>query len=800
MDYEKLGVFYLGKTYDWNKQTHRDEPVLYPSKDLTTHAVIIGMTGSGKTGLAMGLLEEALIDQIPVIAIDPKGDLPNLMLTFPELRASDFRPWIDVQEAARRGQTPDAFAAAQADLWRQGLASWGQGPERIRKLKESAEVTLFTPGSQAGTPINVLRQFAPPPPAIGSDPDLLRERIVNTVNGLLSLLEIEADPITSPEHILLANILESNWAAGTSMDLAGLIAAIQNPPFQRVGVLDLDVFFPAQKRLALALRLNNLLAAPGFEAWMAGDPLDVARLLHTPDGKPRASIFSIAHLNDAERMFFVALLLNEMVGWMRTQTGTGSLRALLYMDEIFGFFPPVANPPAKAPLLTLLKQARAMGLGVVLATQNPVDLDYKGLANTGTWFIGRLQTERDVARVEAGLQGASSGGTLRGEKTSDLLSRLGKRVFLLHNVHEAEPVVFQTRWALSYLRGPVTRRQIKELLSAGRHTSDQPSDTRPKPAVHAAPAKERTRPPDPRGISVFFAPPSGAGHGMTYRPTVMAQLDVPFSHRRYEVDTSRTLRLAGPLEAGAITLDWDHAFDVALNPKTLGRDPVSDATFDVLPPQAAKGTPFKKWQKDLLRWVCHNRPLTLWHHPDLGEVSRPDESQADFLGRLAHLAREDRDAATAQLKREFLEKFERLETKYQNAQTVLEREKAQARAGELDAVMSMGTAVLGAFLGSRRRPTSRLRSASRSASRIRKEKMDVTKAQSVVHSVHGQLEALERQFDEALAQIQYAPYPDRKTLEPISIKAKSTQITVELFALVWLPYRQDVDGSLSPDW
>src|SRR5690606_12942136 len=215
----------------------------------------------------------------------------------------------------------------------------------------------------------------------------------------------------------------------------------------RVGVVDLDTFFPAKDRLALGMKLNNLLASPSFASWLAGEPLDVQRLLYTADGKPRLSILSIAHLSESERMFFVTILLNEVVAWMRTQPGTGSLRAIVYMDEVFGYFPPTANPPSKRPMLTLMKQARAYGVGCVLATQNPVDLDYKGLSNAGTWFLGRLQTERDKLRVLEGLEGASAaaGASFNRQQMEALLASLGNRVFLMNNVHEDQPVLFQDR-------------------------------------------------------------------------------------------------------------------------------------------------------------------------------------------------------------------------------------------------------------------------------------------------------------------------------------------------------------------
>ncbi len=408
-DFEKLGVFYLGRPYDLGAKQSAGGLLLYDAKDLVTHAVCVGMTGSGKTGLCLALLEEAALDGIPALVIDPKGDLGNLLLTFPELRAADFRPWINEDDARRKAVSADAFAEQQAETWAKGLAGWGEDGARIRRLREAADFAIYTPGSQAGLPVSILKSFAAPPPAVREDAEALGERINTTVTSLLGLVGVEADPVKSREHILVSTILREAWTAGRDLDLAALIQQIQTPPVKRVGVLDVEAFFSAKDRFALAMTLNNLLAAPGFAAWMEGEPLDVQTLLFTHQGKPRVSIFSIAHLGDAERMFFVSLLLNQTVGWMRNQSGTTSLRALVYMDEIFGYFPPVANPPSKQPLLTLLKQARAFGVGVVLATQNPVDLDYKGLSNAGTWFIGRLQTERDKARVLDGLEGAAAG-------------------------------------------------------------------------------------------------------------------------------------------------------------------------------------------------------------------------------------------------------------------------------------------------------------------------------------------------------------------------------------------------------
>src|SRR4026209_2375126 len=489
--FAKLGVFYLGKS------KANDDLLLYDSKDLVTHAVCVGMTGSGKTGLCINLLEEAAIDGIPAIIIDPKGDLCNLLLTFPNLAPEDFAPWVE----------EGVDAAQQAQLWKDGLAKWGEDGERIKRLKDAADFRIYTPGSNAGLPVSILKSFVAPPETIRQDNEALAERINTTVTSLLALIGIDADPVRSREHILLSNILNREWSAGRDLDIAGLIQKVQTPPITKVGVMELDSYFPAEDRFELAMSLNHLLASPSFASWMEGEALDIPKFLHTESGKPRLSIFSIAHLSDAERMFFVSLLLNQVLGWMRTQSGTSSLRAVLYMDEIFGYFPPVSNPPSKLPLLTLLKQGRAFGLGVVLATQNPVDLDYKGLSNIGTWFLGRLQTERDKARMLDGLEGAAAGSFDRAA-VDRILSALQKRVFLLHNVHDDHLVTFQTRWTLSYLRGPLSREQIRTLMAGRAKPSTEAHPVAAKtPAARqdaAANASSDRLPVLPPGIEQFF--------------------------------------------------------------------------------------------------------------------------------------------------------------------------------------------------------------------------------------------------------------------------------------------------------
>ncbi len=805
-NYEKLGAFYLGKEYDLTSRTLKEDLILYDSKDLNTHAVIIGMTGSGKTGLGIGILEEALIDNIPIIAIDPKGDLPNLLLNFPDLRPEDFQPWVNAQDALNKGLTIDQFAAKQAETWRKGLTDWGQEPERIARLKASADFAVYTPGSHAGLPVSVLRSFSPPTPAILGDTDLLRERIQTTATSLLALLGIEADPIISREHILLSNILETVWSEAKRLDLAGLIHAIQAPPFERIGVMDLDSFYPAKERFALAMRMNNLLASPGFESWLEGDPLNIGQMLYTAQGKPRASIFTISHLSDSERMFFVSMLLNEILGWMRTQPGTSSLRTILYMDEIFGYFPPVGNPPSKTPLLTLLKQARAFGLGVVLSTQNPVDLDYKGLANTGTWFIGRLQTERDKGRVLEGLEGAAAGSGFNRSRMEEILAGLGKQVFLLHNVHENEPAIFQTRWVLSYLRGPMTREQIKVLMAHRKHLTKTAAKAPDVPAAAdipkpLEPARAEAGPAAaPPGIDTFHLAPSGAGHGVVYYPAVVGRMDVHYSNRRYKVDTTETLALAAQLEEGPVALDWDSAAE--FDPMAVEAAPMTGGEYADLPAAAQKVSNFRKWNKDLLRWVRQNRPLVLLRSKSFGLSSQWGESEGEFRLRLAQVMREQRDLEVEKLRKKYDKRFTTLKDRLMRAEQAIAREDEQAKASKMQTAISFGTAILGAFLGRKAvsaTSAQRVGTAMRSASRVQKEKMDVARAKERAEAVRLQLSELDERLQEDIDAIAFSLDAEAEELEEISVKPKSTDITLEIFGLAWMPFRKNAGGGLSPD-
>src|SRR5262245_54977744 len=751
-DFERLGVFYLGRPYDVATKQAKPGWLLYDSKDLVTHAVCVGMTGSGKTGLCLSLLEEAAIDNIPAIIIDPKGDLANLLLTFPALKGEDFLPWINEDDARKKGVAPAEFAGAQADLWRKGLAAWGQDGARIQRLKDSAEAVLYTPGSSAGLSVSILKSFAAPEEEVRNDPELLRDRISTTVTGLLGLIGVEADPIQSREHILLSTILGHAWKQAGDLDLAALIQGIQSPPVAKIGVLDIEAFFPSKDRFALAMKLNNLLAAPGFQAWLEGEALDIQSLLYTPAGKPRMAIFSIAHLNDAERMFFVTLLLGQMVGWMRAQSGTTSLRALLYMDEIFGYFPPVANPSSKLPLMTLLKQARAFGLGVVLATQNPVDLDYKGLANTGTWFIGRLQTERDKARVLEGLEGASTSAGKKFDRSrmEQTLAGLGNRIFLMNNVHEDEPVVFETRWCLSYLRGPLTRTQIKTLMDP--HRAGYTSMSTTPLAKPSRTAKGGVRPLVSPDVAQYFVPVRGTrpdGSELIYAPMLVGSAQVRFADGKSAIDTTQDVNLLIPLTEGTATVDWDHPMRADLAIADLEPAPENGAQFLSLPSNAGKAKSYETWSKEFAGWLFRTQKMELFGSASAKDTSRPGESERDFRVRLQQSGREQRDNAAEALRRKYAPKIAALQDRIRRAQQQREKQQAESRSSQMQAAISVGASILGAFLGRKTISAAnvgRATTAMRSAGRVMKESQDVSLAEENVAALQQQLADLEAQF------------------------------------------------------
>lgn len=794
---DQLGSFYLGREHDLKSgETDAAKPLLYDSKHLTTHAVCVGMTGSGKTGLCLSLLEEASLDGIPAIAIDPKGDLGNLLLAFPKLEASDFRPWIETNEAARQQMTPDEFAASQAELWRKGLAKWDEGPERIEKFVNSVERVIYTPGSSAGIPITVLKSFHAPPPELVADGDAFREQISSATSGLLALLGIDADPVRSREHIFLSNVIERSWRDGRDLDLSQLIQQIQRPPFDKIGVVDLESFYPAKDRTQLAMSLNNLLASPSFASWLEGEPLDIAKMLYTPEGKPRLAIVSIAHLDDAQRMFLVTILLNEILAWIRMQPGTSSLRAILYMDEVFGYFPPSANPPSKRPMLTLLKQARAYGLGCVLATQNPVDLDYKGLSNAGTWFLGRLQTERDKARVIEGLEGASAqaGSSFNRREMEAKLAALGSRVFLMNNVNDDEPTVFQTRWAMSYLRGPLTRDQIKVLMDPMRSKFASGATTEQQDGAAAASAKAMSsRPILPAGIRESFLPIVDRvpdGYTLEYRAGLLGNGKVHFTKAAEGIDQWRECHLLQPMRETPPDDIWDGA-EVSHERFTLDGEPDGTAAFAALPSELAREKSYGVFRRQLSEHLYREATLKLMRCELVECSSKPDETKADFLKRLEPLAVAKREEERVRLEKQFTSKQAKLEEQITKAEARVSSQRWQffARLGTMfwviaDTILS----ILGKGLPGRRRS---LDPAFRSVATGRGQQ---TTAQAKLDKLLEEKATLETEREKTLAELDGKFAVEKLPLEELVLKPRKMDIEVDNVSLVWLPFRVNGAG------
>jgi hypothetical protein len=817
--YEKLGAFYLGRPFDLQRGETTPTPLLYDSRDLLTHAVCVGMTGSGKTGLLIALLEEAAIDGIPALVIDPKGDLANLLLTFPELRPADFAPWIDPDAAARAGLTPEAFAAQEAETWRAGLAKWDQSGERIARLREAADFAIYTPGSEAGLPVSILSSLGAPAPEVVADGDLLRERVTTMAASLLALLGIDSDPVRGRESILLATIFDAAWRQGKGLDLASLIQQIQKPPVERIGVMDLESFYPAKERFELAMAVNNLLGSPGFGAWLQGEPLDVDRLLYTPSGKPRVAVFSIAHLSDRERMFFVALLLNQTLGWVRGKPGTSSLRAILCMDEVFGYMPPVAEPPSKRPLLTLLKQARAFGLGLVLATQNPVDIDYKGLGNVGTWLLGRLQTERDKQRLLDGLEGAAAGGSFDRRRMEEVLAGLGSRVFLLHDVHEEGPVVFQSRWAMSYLRGPLTRPEIKRLMDPRKQAppaapvtsqgptagvvpavavaSTAPAAVAVAPPTAGAPEASTLPPVLPPDVPQSFLPVRSRPDGVVYEPGLYTAATVHYVEPKQGIDHAEDLFLLASLsDAGEV--DWYAAAAVEVEKGDLEAEPVPAARFCPLPAPAARARSYDDWRKALEESLYRTRRLEVFRSPGCGDVSQPGETERDFRIRMGDQGRERRDAQIEALRRKHGPRAAQLEERIRRAEQMKQKQEAQVSGQTWNTVITAGTAVMGALFGRKTfsySNVSRAGSAMRSVGRTVQERQDVTHAEETLEALRKQLADLNAELEAEIDRLEERLDPEAEELEVLGLKPRRKDIEVRVLTLAWAPKR---DGQ--PVW
>lgn len=782
-DIEKIGGFYLGKVVNPSTGKTIDQPLLYDSKNFTTHAVCLGMTGSGKTGLGIDILEEAGLDQIPALIIDPKGDLTNLLLTFPNQTASEFRPWVDPAEAEREGVDIETYAEGVAKTWKEGLAEWGETPERIQKLRDSVEMVIYTPANHAGVPISILSSFAAPPQEIIEDAGAFRDRVMSVTSSLLGLVGIHADPIKSREHILISTLIEQAWREGTDFDIATLIQRIQKPPFNKIGALDIDTFFPLKERTSLSISLNNLLASPGFQAWMEGDPLDIEQLLFNKQGKPKFAILYIAHLSDSERMFFVTLLLNEVISWMRRKPGTSNLRALLYMDEIFGFFPPTAMPPSKMPMLTLLKQARAYGLGVVLATQNPVDLDYKGLSNCGTWFIGKLQTERDKARVTEGLAIASN-GEIDTESLDKMLAAVSKRTFIMRSIYEKDPVLFRTRWTMSYLRGPLTLPQIKRLTKKADLNGAERSATRSKDKQERGSLK----PVIPVEISEFFinAP---AKPPVQYTPQVVGLGKMHFVDTKNKIDEWQEISWLAPADTDGKTILWEEGKSVPGLKTEFENDAIPESAFGELPSGLMQPKNYAAFGKSFAAFIFQSQVLHIYYSPLVDLLSKEGESESDFRARVIATLRERNEEMVAKVRQKYAEKIDALTAKLKSAQDKVAQRQQKAGWTRMETWISLGATILGALLGRgiTKGTITQTGTSIRRAGRIGMEDQGVTQAEESTQAYQQQIDDLHIKLQREISEV-FASIGDASGLkiEKVEIHPRKSDISVEKVALVWV--------------
>lgn len=804
--------FYLGRIFKDGEVS--PENLMYDPDDLTTHAVCVGMTGSGKTGLCIDLLEEAALQGIPALMIDPKGDITNALLHFPELRAADFTPWVNPDTARREDKTIDQAGADAADLWTKGLAKWDIGPERIRALKDAAHFAVYTPGSESGIPVNILASFKAPEISWEENRELLVDKISGIVMGLLGLVGLDdLDPVRSREHILLSNIFEHAWSRGKDLNLTELILQIQNPPFEKLGVLELDNFFPERERQELSILLNSILAAPSFQSWIEGEPLDIEKYLYAPDGRPRHSVFYIAHLSDEERMFFVTLLYAAVETWMRKQKGSTSLRALIYFDEIFGYLPPVKNPPSKTPMLRMLKQARAFGIGQVLVTQNPVDVDYKALSNAGTWFIGKLQTEQDKNRLLDGLEGAAPG---LDRKTYDkMISALDKRVFLLHNVHEDQPVLFHTRWAMNYLTGPLTRVQIPALNALAGAEVKTPTATTTM-AQAAAPRSESptqkvegmtsTRPNVPSGIDEYYLPnrlsflkavekaglsaPQESSFQVIYKPALVAQAAVRFLKRNYNLDYDliATALVREPDRTGRVR--WE---DWAVDPidlDALEPGARSEALFHELKAPLTDGPKLRELETDFKDWIYHTVTVTVRSNEELEVFAGPQVTQGDFRRMCAEAAEEALEVEKEKIKTSFEKKLDTIKDRLMREKRELDEDELEFEQRRREEMGTHFENVLSFLDGRKKRMTTSLTKRRMTS----QAKADVQESLDSIEQYKQEIEELERERRQSLEEVEEKWQEILESTAEIPVTPYKKDILVELFGVAWIPYYLYDDG------
>ncbi len=759
--YEKLDLFYLGKDLDRNTMKPTDALTLMKNKSFTTHAAIIGMTGSGKTGLGVGIIEEASLDNIPSIIIDPKGDMGNLCLVDSEFNPASFEDWVK-DEAVAKGKETKEYAKEVCSNWLAGIESFGQDKERASRF-QSVEKTIYTPGSTAGVSINILSSLEVPNEEILQDMDTYMSYLKTTTSSLLSLIGVENDS-TSKEYVLLSQIISNAWQNGENVSLETLIASIIKPSFDKIGVLPLEDFFESKNRFDFASKFNALLASPSFALWLQGETLDIGKLLYDENGKAKAAIFNIAHLDDNQRMFFVSLLLNRYIAWMRRQSGTEVLKAILYMDEIFGYFPPTKNPPSKEPMLLLLKQARAFGIGVILSTQNPVDLDYKGLSNIGTWFIGRLQTSQDINKVIDGLSG-QIGSNFSKEEIEKLLLSLPKRTFLLKSIHLDDVKLFGTRWTLSYLKGPLKKEEIISLSSNKKIITHAVMESKPATV---------TQPIDASIVQYFE---TGANN---FVPTVGIKGIILFYNQPKGINETKDIILSVPLDGDSSHIDTANIMIDNIDFSRFQTTPPSNSSFEKVPDFIRKDKGLKDTQRELEDYIYQTQNIELFICKSLKMESAPNESKADFIVKINDALRAKKDEQIEKLTSELKSKQVSINNKIETLNYQLDKEKSESTASWLNA----GVAVMGALFGGGSN-TSKAGKVLSHGGRIFKDNNDKNRIEDKIKNLDNDLRLLGEEFENMVNELDLLFKIENYPIETISVKPKKSDINISLVALVW---------------
>lgn len=798
--------FYIGRRFDPGTKSVTTDSVQYDPADLTTHMFVTGMTGSGKTGLCISIMEEAALQKIPAIVIDPKGDLTNLLLHFPAFASSDFQPWLD-PEAARRADKPiEQLAAETAAMWQKGLADWGITSPDVEELKNAVDFIIYTPGSTAGVPINILSSFAAPEIDWQENQEILRERISSNITALLGLIGYtDIDPLSSREHILLANIMEHFWSQGITFDLTDLILQTQNPPFERLGAFPIATLFPQKDRLALAMKLNNFLASPSFQTWLQGQSLNVQQIYFTAQGKPRHSIFYLAHLSENERMFFVTLLYGAVETWMRRQTGTSGLRALVYFDEILGYLPPIGNPPSHSVMLRMLKQARAFGVGLILSSQNPVDLDYKALSNAGTWMVGHLQTDQDKERLMDGLQSAS--GSIDRATTNQLLSSLGKRIFLLHNIHDKDVILFNTRWAMNYLAGPLTRSQIPALNALVNSGQAQQAEVKTSTgnasvnqnAAQAIASQVDKHPMIPTGVEEYYLPLAlnlqsaaelqktqlsndASIEAVEYHPTLLAQAEINFLERKYDLQMSIQRTVLIDDEDGRM-VRWEDYQIEPLNKQTLGQTALPQSIYKDLPAWMLDNRNLKALQTDFVDWN-YRTSISVRANAALKIFAPPQVSSAEFRQQCSDSARDQLNVELDKLKSSYEKKLDAMEDKLAKEKRDVKTAETRLEQRRMEEMGTHGELIL-SLLSKRKKSISsslsKRRMTTEAKSSLEDEKLDVDLAQK-------NLDTLEVEMKSKISQLESEWAQKVNDISEIPITPLKKDIFIENFGIGWVPY------------